>query len=172
MDVVVLSGRVRMQRPRNRFHTYTWVYSCVCVCSLQFARVYLYRYIYTRGHYIRIYGYKMAGVTRFVKKSFRFVNKFFFRRIHYYYIYLCFSCIYRAGYDGHEIKSCTFHVHIYYIYRSLHRRVYYIIIYTRMHANIIWSLIDHIPNNNNDNNNNNEKNCNIFAAEYVTNNIR
>lgn len=75
-DVVVLSGRIRMQRPRNRFHTYTHklvsVFLCMCV---QFSSVYLYRYICTRGHYIGIY---IASTTRVVNRSFRFVNEFFF----------------------------------------------------------------------------------------------
>jgi len=95
-DVVVLSGRIRMQRPRNRFHTYThklvsvFLYVCVRMC-VQFSSVYLYRYICTRGHYIGIYIY-ITSTTCVVNRSFRFVNEYFSSYPLYSYRYKpCFA---------------------------------------------------------------------------------
>lgn len=59
-DVVVLSGRIRMQRPRNRFHTYThklvsvFLYVCVCVCVCSF-QAFIYIGTSARGSITLVY---------------------------------------------------------------------------------------------------------------------
>jgi len=146
-DVVVLSGRVRMQRPRNRFHTYTLVYSwvcvCVCVCSL---RAFIYIGTSARGGItfvcvicIYIYMYVCWPVQRASRRRvFGSLTNFFPVLSIIIIIRLCTSRVYSAPYVSriHIIDMYIDRFRFWYI-------IYSYILYARMHANIIWSPLDH-----------------------------